>query len=480
VELGNGLPLTGTIAGIDWSQGPYFVKTECDPTGGTSYSVTGTSQLLSVPYALFAANSQSSLPGPQGPAGNDGAIGPQGPIGLTGATGPQGPQGPAGIDGATGPQGPAGNDGATGPQGPIGLTGATGPQGPAGVAGSQGPAGNGFQNGTAVNQVMYWNGNAWTVLNPGTDGQVLAICGGQLMWKTISGVCGANVSSLNCNSATVTGTAVAGTAVMGVTIDVSYTGGNGLGYSNASFTSTGVTGLTATVLAGTLANGNGTVSFVISGTPSAGGSASFLVTFGNQSCTLNLNVQGTLSNPTTGRVWMDRNLGANQVASSPTDANAYGDIYQWGRGKDGHENRYSGTTSTLSSSDQPGHGNYISASSSPYDWRNGQNSNLWQGVNGTNNPCPSGFRVPTSAEWQSEYGTWSSQNMSGGYNALKLSYAGYRLAMNGSLGGAGSSGLYWTSSTGSGGSTLYNISSSSITSVNSVRAAGATVRCIKD
>ncbi|MFN4910191.1 MAG: hypothetical protein ACK5G8_03045, partial [Flavobacteriales bacterium] len=433
--------------------------------------------------------------GPQGPAGNDGATGPQGPqgpAGNDGATGPMGPQGPAGNDGATGPmgpQGPAGNDGATGPQGPqgpAGNDGATGPQGPQGPAGNdgatgpQGPAGNGFQNGTAVNQVMYWNGNTWTVLNPGTDGQVLAICGGQLMWKTISGVCGANVSALNCNSATVTGTAVAGTAVLGVTINVSYTGGNGLGYSDASFTSTGVTGLTATALAGTLANGNGTVSFVISGTPSAGGSASFLVTFGNQSCTLNLNVQGTLSNPTTGKVWMDRNLGASQVATSSSDASAYGDIYQWGRGKDGHENRYSGTTSTLSSSDQPGHGNYITASSGSYDWRSGQNSNLWQGVNGTNNPCPSGFRVPTSAEWQSEYGTWSSQNMSGGYNALKLSYAGSRLAMNGSLSGAGSSGLYWTSSTGFGGSTVYNISSSSITSVNSIRAAGASVRCIKD
>ena len=66
----------------------------------------------------------SLTPGPQGPAGADGATGPQGPIGLTG---------PAGADGATGPQGPAGADGATGPQGPIGLTGPQGPQGPAGT-----------------------------------------------------------------------------------------------------------------------------------------------------------------------------------------------------------------------------------------------------------------------------------------------------------------------------------------------------------
>jgi hypothetical protein len=49
-----GTPLTGTFTTIDWSAGPYFIKTEIDPTGGTSYTITGTSQLLSVPYALYA------------------------------------------------------------------------------------------------------------------------------------------------------------------------------------------------------------------------------------------------------------------------------------------------------------------------------------------------------------------------------------------------------------------------------------------
>ncbi|MCX6325772.1 MAG: DUF1566 domain-containing protein [Bacteroidia bacterium] len=54
IEIGSGTPVTGTFAGIDWSAGPYFIKTETDPTGGTSYTITGTSQLLSVPYALYA------------------------------------------------------------------------------------------------------------------------------------------------------------------------------------------------------------------------------------------------------------------------------------------------------------------------------------------------------------------------------------------------------------------------------------------
>jgi hypothetical protein len=69
---------------------------------------------LSVPYAMYAANSGSSIPGPQGPqgpAGNDGAPGLQGPIGA------DGPQGPQGLTGAAGAVGPQGQTGATGPQG---------------------------------------------------------------------------------------------------------------------------------------------------------------------------------------------------------------------------------------------------------------------------------------------------------------------------------------------------------------------------
>ena len=57
IEIGAGTPVTGTIAGINWSDGPYFIKTETDPSGGTSYTITGASELLSVPYALYARSS---------------------------------------------------------------------------------------------------------------------------------------------------------------------------------------------------------------------------------------------------------------------------------------------------------------------------------------------------------------------------------------------------------------------------------------
>jgi hypothetical protein len=59
IEIGGGTVVSGTFSTIDWSNGPYFIKTETDPSGGTNYTITGTSQLLSVPYALYAANAGS-------------------------------------------------------------------------------------------------------------------------------------------------------------------------------------------------------------------------------------------------------------------------------------------------------------------------------------------------------------------------------------------------------------------------------------
>lgn len=121
IEIGGGTVVSGNFADIDWSTGPFFIKTEIDPAGGTDYSITRTSELLSVPYALYAAN---GTPGPEGPQGPQGEPGPQG---LQGETGPQGPEGPQGPQGNDGPQGPAGVDGIDG------APGAVGPQGPAGT-----------------------------------------------------------------------------------------------------------------------------------------------------------------------------------------------------------------------------------------------------------------------------------------------------------------------------------------------------------
>ncbi len=185
--------------------------------------------------------------------------------------------------------------------------------------------------------------------------------------------------------------------------------------------------------------------------------------------------------PATGKIWMDRNLGATRVAQSSTDSQAYGHLYQWGRAADGHQVRTSGTTPTLSNSDTPGHGNFITTGSSPYDWRSTQNDDLWQGVNGTNNPCPAGYRLPTEAEWNAEIQSWSSNDAAGAFGSpLKLPVAGYRLGSNGSLVYVGSSGGYWSSTVDGTISRLLYFSSSNANMYSSNRAYGVSVRCLKD
>jgi uncharacterized protein (TIGR02145 family) len=178
---------------------------------------------------------------------------------------------------------------------------------------------------------------------------------------------------------------------------------------------------------------------------------------------------------------MDRNLGATQVATSSTDANSYGDLYQWGRRADGHQCRTSPTTATLSSIDQPAHGNFILAPSAPYDWRSPQNTNLWQGVNGVNNPCPSGYRVPTETEINAERLSWSVNTSVGAFaSPLKWTMAGARYCNDGTLLNVGSLGRYWSSTVSGTDSRYLYFNSSGATMSVDVRALGYTVRCIKN
>jgi hypothetical protein len=279
----------------------------------------------------------------------------------------------------------------------------------------------------------------------------------------------ATVGALNCGSTSVTGTLTSGTAASGVSATVPYTGGNGGSYATQSISSTGVTGLTATLTSGILANGSGLLSLAISGTPSASETASFVLTIGGQTCSINISVANLTSlyptgsifcngptaivdviNPTTGKTWMDRNLGAIQAATDIADTNAIGDLYQWGRRSDGHQCRNSGTTDILSSSDQPTHGFFITYNivNTFSDWRSPSNDNLWQGVSGINNPCPNGYRLATKVEFTEELNSWVNNSAENAFlSPLKLTKAGYRWRSNGSINdvGIGGVGFYWTS-----------------------------------
>lgn len=191
-----------------------------------------------------------------------------------------------------------------------------------------------------------------------------------------------------------------------------------------------------------------------------------------------------VTNPQTGKTWMDRNLGALQVAKEANDSNSYGDLYQWGRFSDGHQARNSKTTKTSSTTDKPNHGDFIIENRAPFDWRRPkQNDNLWQGVNGTNNPCPLGYRIPSEDEWQEEINSWKSKNARGAFfSTLKLPMGGYR--KNGVVKASKIAGIYWSSSINDGiGNTgaraiYFNSQSANILDFN--RVIGLSVRCIKN
>ncbi len=123
---------------IDWGGGAKFLQVLVQINGAGGYLDMGTSQLQSVPYALYAANSPAGATGATGPTGPTGADGSGG--GATGATGPQGLTGATGVKGNTGATGPTGIQGSTGTAGVTGAQGITGPTGANGATGSGGGA----------------------------------------------------------------------------------------------------------------------------------------------------------------------------------------------------------------------------------------------------------------------------------------------------------------------------------------------------
>jgi len=184
--IGSGTPVVGTFSAISWGTVNAWLEVDMDVNGGTNYSPMGSSQLLSVPYALFAATGNIGPQGPmgvQGPPGNDGVKGDQGDKGNTGDPGPPGTNGAPGADGTPG---------MNGMNGAIWLTGSGVPAGGSGnindlylnndngdyylktstvtwtLEGNlKGPsgAGGGLGEGSAIGNTTFWNGTGWVVNN---------------------------------------------------------------------------------------------------------------------------------------------------------------------------------------------------------------------------------------------------------------------------------------------------------------------------
>lgn len=213
-----------------------------------------------------------------------------------------------------------------------------------------------------------------------------------------------------------------------------------------------------------------------------------------------------VTNSETGKTWLNNNLGADysninspvfniaQQATASNDYKAYGSLFQWGRKADGHElinwiNDVVGegiNSATSTHNDDPLHALFITDNMLPIDWRVNQNDTLWASESGENNVCPTGYRLPTYEELDFERQTWASSHSyptpeDALASTLALTQAGYREAPYSSVNNYGPYGFYWTS-TVSGEFVYFLWVNTDYARMNSdgYRAAGYTVRCIKD
>jgi len=195
------------------------------------------------------------------------------------------------------------------------------------------------------------------------------------------------------------------------------------------------------------------------------------------------------------RIWLDRNLGATRVAVSKDDDNAFGDLFQWGRTIDGHQNRASQTIQSDMTLDtqpvegfDPEYGYFIIPPGEPGDWADPSWIHRWtdaEGIKTSADGCPNGWRIPTNSEWQLalEEGEWL-DGEDAFNSSLKLPYGGYKIwNTNGVIAGEGTGGNYWSSTPIGEYAGRLSFGDSGIgvsTTAGSRRANAMSIRCIND
>lgn len=197
-----------------------------------------------------------------------------------------------------------------------------------------------------------------------------------------------------------------------------------------------------------------------------------------------------------GKIWLQQNLGSDTVATSSTDPNAYGDLFQWGRWDDGHQSRNSITSTSIPSPNNPlgllGEDTNFYMSD-PEWWAGGAGTDTWEGksqdeVTATNgcDPCKAlgeGWRLPKETEWENVIESENITNIATAFQSnLKLTVAGTRSSST--ISNAGVRGYYWSSTVSAANNNFskYLYYSNAIVNPNAggYREQGSSVRCLRD
>jgi len=199
---------------------------------------------------------------------------------------------------------------------------------------------------------------------------------------------------------------------------------------------------------------------------------------------------------TDGKIWLQKNLGAANVASALADSTSYGDLFQWGRWDDGHQLRSSATSSTNPSPNNPsglgtGSSTFYLGTGTTGWWSTKALTDTWSEATPATvsstagcDPCKqlgAGWHMPTSTEWQSAVTAESMTNPATAFSSyLKLPANGNRTSTGG-YDFTGTRGYYWSSETSNtGGKYLYiGTVSAPNPSSGAFRGQGSAVRCLK-
>jgi uncharacterized protein (TIGR02145 family) len=306
-----------------------------------------------------------------------------------------------------------------------------------------------------------------------------------------------SINSLDCGGAVNTGTIYAGQAALGASTTINYSGGNGGSFSSRVISSTGVTGLTATLAAGSFADGDGSLYFAITGIPTGTGIVSFELNLGGKSCVFSALVVAAGNGVTDvdGNIYRSVLIGDQEWMSENLKVSKYrnGDLIPTNLSDSDWQNTTNGAYSTYENNplNNTVYGKLYNWHTvvdprglCPQDWHAPSETD-WEILKEfLGGPGPAGGKLKAIGTIEAGTGLWNSPNLgasnNSGFNALPGGIHFYQ----GSYGGLGVSGGWWATtgypSSTAAALTLWNLYEAAFPNGNGNTNNGYSVRCLKN